>query len=334
LSSKFFIPSGQATTGFVETVIYWETAPSCGSGYIHGDAVNVHTPDVATNTWLPVSETVTAPAGAISALLQVGVDRTEASGTLSGNIDDISFSPAAGPTGVRVGVLAGAGSLHGAQGSNFKTGFQAMNWGTFAIDVRLVFHPAGHPASPGDPQISTHILSGQTVSTSDIVAALGQSGLGSIDVYSTEGRPAPVIVARIFNDGGDAGTTGFVEDMTDLSKVPGAPGVSVAGVLIGPSDVSRFRYNIGIRTLATPVSVSIVVRDSAGNTVHSHVETYPAEYYTQKSASDFLGGFDLAGDDSIFIFFSGGGAIIYGATTDDVTNDPSVQFLPYLGAIA
>lgn len=129
-----------------------------------------------------------------------------------------------------------------------------------------------------------------------------------------------VLSSKFFIPSGQA-ATGWIE-------------TEIFWVSIGPSDVSRFRYNIGIRTLDTPVSVSIVVRDSAGNTVHSHVETYPAEFYTQKSASDFLGGFDLGNDQSIFIFFSGGGAIIYGATTDNVTNDPSVQFLPYLGAIA
>ena len=337
LGSKFFIPSGQGTSGFAETEVFWlssESDVSCNGGYITADAIMVFSQNVAADTWLPLTKTVTAPPGAVRAWLATGVGRNEASGTLSANIDDISLAPVTGPAGVLVGVLAGAGSLHGANGANFKTAFQATNWGSLAIDVGLVFHPAGQAASPGDPRLSTHILPGQTVSTDDVVAAFGRSGLGSIDVYSTEGRSAPVVLARVFNDGGEAGTTGFVEDMIDPSLVPGGPGVSVAGVLLGPSDVSRFRYNIGIRTLANPVSVSIVVKDSAGNTVQSHVETYPAEYYTQKSASDFLGGFDLGDDDSIFIFFSGGGAIIYGATTDDVTNDPSVQFLPYLGAIA
>ncbi len=47
------------------------------------------------------------------------------------------------------------------------------------------------------------------------------------------------------------------------------------------------------------------------------------------SAADFLG-FSLGNDQSIEIVFTGGGLIAYGATVDNVTNDPSAQFMPYI----
>jgi len=43
---------------------------------------------------------------------------------------------------------------------------------------------------------------------------------------------------------------------------------------------------------------------------------------------------EITANDTLVITYSGGGAIIYGATTDNVTNDPSVQFMPFVFAIA
>jgi hypothetical protein len=101
------------------------------------------------------------------------------------------------------------------------------------------------------------------------------------------------------------------------------------GFLIGPSDVSRFRYNIGIRTLDSPVAVTATVRDSGGNVLHSITRNYDANTFVQTSAQDFLG-FSLGNDQSIEIDFTGGGLIAYGATVDNVTNDPSAQIMTYV----
>jgi hypothetical protein len=337
LSTRFFFPSGQAASGLAETEILWVSSAStesCSGGYISGNDVNASSTTEPSDTWIPVSKNVVAPPGAVRVMLRVGVDRQEETGMLSANFDDVSFAPAPGPAGVLAGYIAGAGSVHGGADSNFKTGLQATNPGASAIDVRLVYHPAGSPGSAGDPQITTHILPGQTVSAADIVAAVGQSGLGSIDVYSTEGETPPVLIARVFNDAGEDGTTGFTEELVEPGHVMGGPGISVTGVLIGPADTSRFRYNVGIRTLDDPVSVSVSVKDADGSVVHTFSASYPPNEFVQSSSRDFLGDFDLESNQTLVITFSGGKAILYGATVDNVTNDPSVQFMPYLFAIA
>jgi hypothetical protein len=118
------------------------------------------------------------------------------------------------------------------------------------------------------------------------------------------------------------------------SDVTGGPGVSVTGFLIGPADTSRFRLNIGIRTLNAPVSVTATVRDYSGEIITSLTKSYPANYFEQTTSAVFLGGFPLGNNDSIQITFSGGGLIVYGAVADNITNDPSAQFLPYIFAIA
>jgi hypothetical protein len=51
------------------------------------------------------------------------------------------------------------------------------------------------------------------------------------------------------------------------------------------------------------------------------------------SAEELVGYIAVAGS-SPGITFSGEGLILYGATADNTTNDPSVQFMPYLFAVA
>src|SRR5262249_8169362 len=132
----------------------------------------------------------------------------------------------------------------------------------------------------------------------------------------------PVIVTRIYNDAGVAGTSGFTEPFYRISDVP----QSGSGYLIGPSDVSRYRYNLGFRTLTSDVHVTATVRNPDGRIVNSVSTTLPENCFIQDSATGFLG-FSLSNNQSIQISYQGGGLIVYGATVDNVTNDPSAQFL-------
>lgn len=232
------------------------------------------------------------------------------------------------------GVLPGAGSGPGAQNSHFKTGIQATNPYTNTIHGRLAFHPAGASASDNDPSLGFSLDPGNTSGIDDIVAAMGLSGLCSIDVYIAAGDATPVVATRVFNDAGAAGTTGFTEPLFDPSKISGGSGQSWFGVLITPPDNTRYRYNVGIRTIGGPVGVSVTVKDHKGNVVHTFSTTYPFDSFTQLTVHDFLGGFDPDPNDSIVVEYSNGQAIIYGATTDNVTNDPSVQFMLALFGIA
>ena len=192
----------------------------------------------------------------------------------------------------------------------------------------------GAPASPSDPTMGFALAGGQAFAWYDVVAAMGLSGLGSFDVYAAGGN-APVVLARIFNDAGTAGTTGFTESLVAVDDVdaPGSGG-SVTGALVCPILVDRFRYNVGLRTVGAPVHVNVRLRDSAGVEIHSVAHDYPADYFIQSTVTDFLDGFAIGDGQWLEITFSGGGLIIYGATIDNTTNDPSAQFMPYLFAIA
>jgi hypothetical protein len=226
-------------------------------------------------------------------------------------------------TEVRVGIVTGVGSVHGAAGSNFKTAMQLVNPGLETIQGHLIFHPAGHPASANDPSIPYSIPGEQMVNFPDVVAAIGQSGLGSIDVKASSSY-APLVVTRVFNDGGAAGTAGFTEPLVRSGDefVLNAPDQAW---LVAPPDLTQFRWNIGIRTLADGASLRVRVFSAGGTLKKTLAVTYSSEQFDQKAAADFLGGVALSANDIVLIEALFGKAILYGVSVDNTTNDTSLQ---------
>jgi hypothetical protein len=220
-------------------------------------------------------------------------------------------------------------SSPGAFGSFFKTAVQVFNPGpgSEAIAGRFIFHPAGSSGGFSDPALPFSVNAGQTSSYIDLVAAMGQSGVGSVDIVLPDGSQVPVVVTRVYNDGGAAGTTGFTEDLVDPSGAFGSPTISagITGFILGPADVAHFRYNIGVRSLFSGASLTVTAHDSSGAVLGTNSVTYPPTYLQQLDAASFLG-VPLTNNDSIEISVSNGAAIIYGATADNITNDPSLQY--------
>lgn len=210
----------------------------------------------------------------------------------------------------------------GVPGSNFRNAVQLYNPSLTLITGQLVFHPQGVSASAFDPALSYSVNAGQTQFLGDVLAVLGQSGIGSLDVIATTGV-APVVSVRVYNDGGAAGTNGFTEDALKPSEALSA---GARAVLVGPFDTLLYRYNVGVRTLSGGATVSITVRDSAGLVLRTLTRTYPINYFEQKTVAAFLGELPLAANQSITIDVLSGSLFIYGATADNRTNDPAVNF--------
>ncbi len=323
--------AGAVPTDQVSVVVFWSDLPGCAGNL---SSAFLAIPKGASSGWLSQTLDVSAPSAATSALIQVDIYKEMGGGSLTAYLDDVALAPVGASSEVLVGYLTVASSTPGVGGSFFKTSVQLLNPNFSAISGHLVFHPAGASASAADPTIGFSLAPGQTTFWADVVAAMGRAGVGSIDVYSSDGANPPIVLTRIFNDAGTAGTSGFTEPLVKPSDVQGGLGVSVTGFLIGPYDTAAYRYNIGIRTLDAPVSVTAIVKDAGGATLASITRSYPANYFEQRSSLDFLGGFVLGDGQSIQITFSGGGLIVYGATVDNITNDPSAQFMPYVFAIA
>jgi hypothetical protein len=234
-----------------------------------------------------------------------------ASGTVTGG-------PGTNPASVIPVVI----SSPGVPGSNFRAAVQFYNPSATVITGRVVFHAQGVSASASDPALPYALNPGQTLFLGDILASLGLTGIGSADIFVTTGT-APVATARVFNDGGSLGTSGFTED---AFKPTEALSAGARGVLLGPSDAVLFRFNVGVRTLSGGATIAITVRDSAGNVLRTLSRTYAPNFFQQTDAATFLGGLTLGPNSSVTIDVVSGSLFLYGATADNRTNDSAIQF--------
>jgi hypothetical protein len=240
---------------------------------------------------------------------------TESGGSLIGRLSVVR-----GPT-LETRILPVVGSTAGVGGSFFRTAVQLHNSTTAPMTGQIVFHPSGPLGKSGDPLLAYTLSPGQTPSIPDLLPALGRSGLGSADIEVTTGT-VPIVTARVFNDAGAAGTTGFTEELmrTEEALRPGP-----SGALLLPADLTRFRFNMGVRTLEAGATATLTLRNAAGAVVTTLSRAFPATYHEQQSAGAFLGVTTLPAGGSISIAITSGAAIFYGATVDNTTGDPSLQ---------
>ena len=219
-----------------------------------------------------------------------------------------------------VNILPVAISAPGLGGSHFKTRLQLRNpRGVGRLTGRLIFHPAFAPASPSDPALPYSLGPWETQTIDDLVATMGQTGTGSVDVVATNIDLGPTIQAEIYAETLGGGSVGFAEP-----TVRPAETTFSGGTLIGPADPSRFRMNIGIRTLDQGATVRVVVFDSSGIGIWSETRNYPPNYFEQVPASAFIGGTPL-GPSTSFVFDLGN-AIIYSVTADNQSQNPVIRF--------
>ncbi|HKD11104.1 MAG TPA: hypothetical protein VKE50_03475 [Thermoanaerobaculia bacterium] len=232
----------------------------------------------------------------------------------------LSARATAGDLAVRIGVVPVVLAAAGQFGSVFRTEVQLTNPAPYSIRGRLVFHPQLISASSSDPALDFDLNPGETVSFADVVGALSASGVGSLDVVSIE-SPPPWIVARVFNDAGAAGTTGFTEP-----AVPAAEALEQFDTarFTTPADPAHYRMNVGVRTFADGAFLTITRYSAAGAVISTVTRAYPPEYLVQVSLSDFLGSAASASE-SFSVLVNSGSAVVYAATADNRTNDSSVQ---------
>ena len=217
-------------------------------------------------------------------------------------------------------ILPVVGSTPGVNGAFFRTSVQLHNPGSSSMAGRIVFHSSGVAGSENDPALSYSLAPGQTQSIADLLPAMSRAGLGSADIEITTGE-VPVATARVFNDAGASGTTGFTEQAMRTEE---ALQSGQTGVLLIPPDLSAARFNVGVRTLDDGASLTFTLKNAAGTSVGSTSRVFPPNYHEQQDGARFLGGAMPAGG-SISITVSSGAAIIYGATVDNRTGDPSLQ---------
>jgi hypothetical protein len=145
---------------------------------------------------------------------------------------------------VRRGIVPVVGSARGANGSLFKT-FLRLEGPN--LKGRLFFHPAGRPASDDDPSLPYDLTHTQELVWDDVVAALGQSGIGSLSIVPNEGEAAelPRATVRLYNvaENGIFGATAEMYPAVAFLDQD-APFQRVAV----PED-GNFRVNVGARAV-------------------------------------------------------------------------------------
>jgi hypothetical protein len=211
-------------------------------------------------------------------------------------------------------VLPVVGSTRGQSNANFKTELQLANPTDAVMEGWLYLRPH-------DLALRYALEPHATRAFADVVAEMGGSGLGSLDVLVERGR-VPSIVARAFDDQ-PSGTTG--------ATVPAVPAAAVlartdTAALIAPRDLSRYRFNIGVRALESGATINVTVRASSGAQRFFRTLTYAANAFEQQPANAFAG-ITLDANDAIEIEIAAGSAIVYGSTVANATNDSSVQVL-------
>ena len=224
-----------------------------------------------------------------------------------------------GPPGLPAAILAVVGSVQGA--AFFRTGVQIHNPSGSSITGRFLYHPQGTSGTPNDVSMAYALEPGQTTAFPDLLPAMGLSGLGSLDIVTTD--PVPIMVARVFSDAGDAGTAGFTID-------PVAPSAALqagqSGVIILPPDLVKTRLNVGFRSLESGVAMTMTLRRSNGAVKGTLTKSLAPNFFEQPSAGSLMTGLFLEGSDTITFTVSSGKVIVYGASTENKTQDPSLQY--------
>jgi hypothetical protein len=217
-------------------------------------------------------------------------------------------------------VIPVVGSTRGVNNANFKTSLRLGPPSTASVG-KIVFHPAGRAGSDEDPSIPYHIERGQTMEFDDIVAAIGQTGIGSLDIlqtfpFVTDESSVPPVEARLFNEAG-----GVTYGAFESPVLPADAYKPIDWNIFVPS--SRFRVNIGIRTLtAAHVTFFLIAADGA---ITQKIVDYAADFIFMDAADHFFGKPVNPGD-SIVINVSGENviAIPFHTFTDNSTNDPAI----------
>ncbi|MGK2858080.1 MAG: Ig-like domain-containing protein, partial [Thermoanaerobaculia bacterium] len=215
------------------------------------------------------------------------------------------------------------GSTAGVNGANFRTEMQLHNPGTGVMRGSLMFLPQS--AAPEAAELATldyEIGPKQTIRYADVLATMGATGLGSLDILPFEGG-RPRVVVRAFDDQGNFGTRGLMIPVLEESD---APVIGYRFVLVAPANMARYRFNIGVRTLGEDnTTFRVVERDAAGTSVGEPIMLeYAGETFRQQPAQMLLGREPVAGHTYSFEAQSGS-AFVYATTVDNQTNDGALQ---------
>ena len=224
------------------------------------------------------------------------------------------------------GIVPVVGSVEGLNGSKFRT---EVKVGPSYYAGRLIFHPIGKAASDSDPSIAYGGPAVKdTVVYPDIAAALGVTGLGSLDVVPDNPGEMPAAVeARIYNVAEDGGTFGTLEPMVSpaeyLNLTPNTQAGPPDYFLAIPGPSSGFRINVGVRSLASGM-LRGTVRHQDGSVATGQMFVDGDQLVMGSPQSLF--GVTVGPGETLGLEFGSAGSsgILFYTVNDNRTNDPAI----------
>jgi hypothetical protein len=91
-----------------------------------------------------------------------------------------------------------------------------------------------------------------------------------------------------------------------------------------PPDLTGVRFNVGVRTLFEGAKLRIELYNREGHLEKTAERFYPPSYFEQQSAAVFLETNPPPGG-AIHLVVAEGSAIVYATSTDNVSNDATMQ---------
>lgn len=209
------------------------------------------------------------------------------------------------------------GSAFGVSGGRFRTSLK-LTASNPNQKGTIVFHPTARAASDNDPSIAFHLVTpGDTKVFDDIVEAIGQSGLGSLDIIPDEsGDPiVPLAEARLYNDtpGGTFGTHASAVFPVDYLRPP--------SLKLTPPEPG-FRLSVGFRAM-TEASITVLVTGTDGRLRDLRTRNFSAGWMQLTSLADLAGSEIKAGESATLLF--SGAVIPFYTLTENRTNDPMLH---------
>jgi hypothetical protein len=132
----------------------------------------------------------------------------------------------------------------------------------------------------------------------------------------------PVLLARIYSIA-DIGQTSLMTELVPLEDVLVA---GETGAFVAPAVPGALRFNIGVRTLSEGARVTATVRNPEGDVVRIVPLVFPPTWFAHTDAMSLLGIPSFAGNESVAFTIDEGSAVLYGVWTDNVTQDPAMQY--------
>jgi hypothetical protein len=209
--------------------------------------------------------------------------------------------------------LAAAAHSSGVGGSTWRTDVSLLNRSGFRATAEIIFRrDNGDTAS-----LVVEVANGRQVCVGDVVAELGMSGSGSVEIVSDQ----PLLASsRTYNVGLD-GTYGLFLDGLSARQMA-ASGDEVW--LPQLRQDASFRTNIGLVNCSDEaVRVRVFLYDASGNELVSRMRTLQPRSWIQlqEPFSRLAGRSDIGSGSAKVSVASGQGVIAYASVIDNATND-------------